>query len=278
MTTYPTEVRPTLFGIVLALYPSDVRNHIEIQRAPDSGGSPDTGNAETIGLAAPGQRTYTDLRGAGTWHYRIRHVRPGATASDWIGWAAATAKPIPRELPNVPEVGGWIIKQGRLESTDGNIKLDAPGETITIGAATDPTTGTGIFAGSDGAGGYDFRAGNPSGQHMHFDESAGELIFTGTLKGNTFEIRDAAGSVVGEIRTLSNILIVTADTGDAVFRSEQGDAYLTANNGDVVLAPDGGSRVVFANASTRATAGSLAEYLEVVVDGTFRRIPLHSQT
>lgn len=186
MTTYATETRPTYFGIVLALYPSDVRNHIEIQRAPDSSGSPDTANAETIGIAAPGQRTFTDLRSSGTWHYRIRHVRPGATPSDWIGWAAATAKPIPDQLPNVPDVGGWIIKQGRLESTDGAIVLDAPNENMRMGAATSPTSGIGFFAGLDGTNPdkYDLRVGDPSGGQMWWDHSEELLKYTGTLEAN----------------------------------------------------------------------------------------------
>lgn len=198
MTTYATETRPTYVGIVLALYPSDVRNHIEIQRAPDSGGSPDTGNAVTIALASPGQRTYIDLRSSGTWWYRIRAVRPEATESSWTDWVGATPKPIPAQLPQIPDVGGWIIKQGRLESTDGNMVLDAPNERLRIGpGVTDATTGVGVFFGLDGSA-YRGRIGDPNGQQLYYDGDrlrySGDIqtihldtSFSGTLTGTTSE-------------------------------------------------------------------------------------------
>lgn len=176
MSPVPTETRITPIGIVLALYPSDPGAAIEVNRAPDSGGSPDTGNAETIAVVPPGTETYTDYVAGGTWHYRIRSLRAGATASSWTGWVAATPVPLPATLPPIPDVGGWIIKQGSLESTDGNIVLDAPNEAIRMGSATAILTGTGFFAGSDGSGGMDFRVGNPSGRHIVFDESAGTFV------------------------------------------------------------------------------------------------------
>jgi hypothetical protein len=233
MTTFPVEVRPSFYGIVLALYPSDLRAHIQIQRAPDSGGSPDTGSAEIIGVAAPGQRTFTDLRGSGTWHYRIRSIRPGATSSAWTDWVAATSKPIPAELPQLPDVGGWIIKQGRLES--GDFVLDAPNEQMRLGSGvTGPLTGVGIFLGLDGSE-YEFRAGNPAGDMIHWDGT--DLTITG-------EITADAGSIGGWLITATTIeaasgnftldsdvqrLLVGAAsaplTGDGVFVGLSGGAY-----------------------------------------------------
>lgn len=199
MPEYATESRLTQYGIVLALYPSTVAAGIEIQRAPDSGGAADTGNAESIAVVPPGQRTFTDLRAGGTWWYRIRHVFAGATASSWTDWVSGTPTQIPPVLPQIPDVGGWIIKHGKLESTDGNITLDAPNETITIGSATAPLTGTGIFLGSDGAAGHDFRAGNPAGNFVHWDESAGTLSISG-------EVTAASGSIGGWGITATDIV------------------------------------------------------------------------
>lgn len=184
MSPFPTETRLAPIGIVLALYPSDPSLSIEIQRAPDSGGSP--GTAETIAIVTPGTRTYTDLRSGGTWHYRSRHVRSGANASAWTAWVAATPVPIPTQLPQIPDVGGWIIKQGRLESTDGAIILDAPNEQIKMGAATSPTVGIGFFAGLDGTNPdkYDLRVGDPNGPQMWWDHSAELLKYSGLLEAN----------------------------------------------------------------------------------------------
>jgi len=81
---------PTTFGCALALYPADTGYAFEIQRAPDSGGSPDTGNAEIVGAVPGDTDVFVDERpGDGaTYHYRIRHVRSGEDASPWTGWLA----------------------------------------------------------------------------------------------------------------------------------------------------------------------------------------------
>lgn len=245
MTTYPTEVRATQIGIVLALYPSDLSASLQIQRAPDSGGSPDTGNAVIVGLVGPGTRTFTDLRGSGTWWYRIRHVRPGATPSDWLDWVSATSVPIPAELPQLPTVGGWVIKQGRLESTDGNIVLDAPDEQIRIGpSVTDATTGVGIFFGLDG-GTYQGRIGDPNGKQLYYDGDtllySGDVqtlhlntAFSGTLTGTTAETTlrtitvpaDRLGAT-GGLTLKASILLGGTNAGKTIRVRFDGDVIAT---------------------------------------------------
>lgn len=99
----------TLAGTVIALFPSDTDYDIEIQRAPDSAGSPDVGNAESIAITPGEQQTYIDElpTDGDPRHYRIRHVRTGETASDWTPWVAITPKTFIsayRQAPVVPSV------------------------------------------------------------------------------------------------------------------------------------------------------------------------------
>ena len=60
------------------------------------------------------------------------------------------------------------ITAGKIDV--GSIEINAATERILFGAATAPTTGTGIFLGKDGSD-YEFRVGDPSGQNMHWDGS-----------------------------------------------------------------------------------------------------------
>lgn len=102
---------PRIYGCALALYAADRTYEIEIQRAPDDGGSPDVGNAETIAQVPGSTSVHIDEKpGTGvTFHYRIRHVRTGETASSWTPWVAivpsffAFAWPPAPVLPSVDE-------------------------------------------------------------------------------------------------------------------------------------------------------------------------------
>ncbi len=98
-------------GCALAIWPADPAYDFEIQRAPDSGGSPDEGSAETVARIPGTQETFVDERpatGATSW-YRIRHVRDGETASSWTPWVALTPQLFARAwrpapvLPSVHE-------------------------------------------------------------------------------------------------------------------------------------------------------------------------------
>lgn len=92
-------------GIVLALYPFDTAQGIEIQRAPDDSGDPDLGNLIIIGLVNPGVEIYTDILpiDGDNRHYRIRH-RVGNATSDWTDWIAHIPTTIPDPLPAIPSL------------------------------------------------------------------------------------------------------------------------------------------------------------------------------
>lgn len=107
MSTFPAEVRFLPVGIALALFPHpDPTLSMEIQRAPDSSGSPDTGSAETVGIVPPGSNSFVDIvGGTGLHHYRARHVRPKATPGEWTDWLALVPEPIPPSLPVRPGLG-----------------------------------------------------------------------------------------------------------------------------------------------------------------------------
>ncbi len=88
---------------------------------------------------------------------------------------------IPPTFGDTPSqvVGGFMAAPGELRQ--GNIAIQGLQERILIGAATAPTTGTGVFIGNDGGTDYDFRAGNPSGNYIHWDGSAATLTIVGSI-------------------------------------------------------------------------------------------------
>ena len=76
-------------------------------------------------------------------------------------------------------VAGW--QAGTQELKSGNVSIQATNERILLGNATEPLSGVGVFIGNDKAGGYDFRAGDPSGNYIHWDASAALLTIIGTI-------------------------------------------------------------------------------------------------
>jgi hypothetical protein len=119
------ELRPLPLGIILALYPSNPTQAIEIERAPDSGGSPDTGSAVTVGVAEPGDRIFWDIvGGAGPYHYRTRHIRPNATPSAYTHWVAARPVVVGK-IPNVPKLRAPSVQAdwSRVTSTTATLTL-----------------------------------------------------------------------------------------------------------------------------------------------------------
>jgi len=88
-------------------------------------------------------------------------------------------------------VGGWTITADAL--TSGNVTINSTNEQILMGAATAPLTGVGVFLGLDGAD-YEFRAGNPAGNYIHWDAST--LTVIGTISGSI-----AAGDLTGTVPT-----------------------------------------------------------------------------
>lgn len=109
---------------------------VEIQRAPDSAGSPDTGNAEVVQRIGPIQRSgtpYTDyLPNDGVRrHYRWRHVRVGYQAGAWSSWLRTPlstgtygAKPVPLPIiipkPDVAQLVGALVFSAASPPTVGS--------------------------------------------------------------------------------------------------------------------------------------------------------------
>lgn len=90
-------------GIQIALYAADTSYQFEIQRAPDSAGTPNVGAAVTIASNIPGtEQLYVDnVPQDGTlWWYQARQVGFGDTPSAWVpvGWVSARAGRIPPNL------------------------------------------------------------------------------------------------------------------------------------------------------------------------------------
>ena len=77
-------------GCALALWAADPTYRIEIQRAPDSGGSP--GSPATIDIVDGTTQVYMDElpEGDDQYHYRIRHTKPGYNDSGWTPYVAIT--------------------------------------------------------------------------------------------------------------------------------------------------------------------------------------------
>lgn len=98
--------------------------------------------------------------------------------------------------------GGWLAESQAL--SNGKVRLEATNERILIGSATEPLTGVGIFIGSDKAGGYDFRAGDPSGNYIHWDASAATLRVNGIFNlGGTVITIGPTGNIQTNINTIS---------------------------------------------------------------------------
>lgn len=105
--TAPVESRNLPIGVPLALYPyPDPTYFMEIWRAPDSSGSPDTSNDEIVAVLPVGRAVFVDyVSGSGPYWYRMRHIRPKATSSNYTEWIEAVPIRIPSVLPPPPPLG-----------------------------------------------------------------------------------------------------------------------------------------------------------------------------
>src|SRR5579859_4282757 len=93
----------TRSGVLLRVVPGSALFWIELQRAPDSGGAPNVGAAQTIATLPPAPLTgvpYVDPQPAtlNVLWYRARHVGPpgtGYTPGNYTAWVSASAAPLP---------------------------------------------------------------------------------------------------------------------------------------------------------------------------------------
>lgn len=112
---------------MLAIYPQlDPSYSTELWRAPDSSGVPDTSADEIIAVLSPGTEVYADIIGGdGPYHYRCRHVRPGATASGYTAWVVATPVKFTGHPPR-PPLAPWVMYQSTEEQEAGPVFPDPP--------------------------------------------------------------------------------------------------------------------------------------------------------
>lgn len=85
-------------GIAIAIYAADEVFDVELQRAPDLGGSP--GVWRTVAIVPGSTQIYRDLlpSNGAVWWYRIRHVLAGYDPSDYTGAQSATPGGLPLNI------------------------------------------------------------------------------------------------------------------------------------------------------------------------------------
>ena len=106
------------YGVALAIFPGNANFAVKIERAPDSGGSPDTANSVFLKVR-PGEPVFVDeLPAAGdTYHYRGMHTREGHDDSVETSWFALKAVELPEVLPVIPPEPNMALDIWRDPST-----------------------------------------------------------------------------------------------------------------------------------------------------------------
>ncbi len=112
-------------------------------------------------------------------------------------------------------IGGWTLSANDLSSgsAGSQISLNSTNQQILVGAATDATTGTGIFIGLDTT--YQFRIGNPAGSHIKWSGSV--LSIAGAITSSAMAISGDM-SLTGDF-TLVGSLLGTDSNGVIRMRS-----------------------------------------------------------
>lgn len=122
------------YGIPLSLLPADTRFHMEVERAPEAAGAPDTGAAVIRGVFPGTQEVLVDHLpndGLGRW-YRSRHVLDGWTASAWTEWFRAVPQRLYAQYKRIPWTPYTTPVVREETSTVRVITLTATPETATI--------------------------------------------------------------------------------------------------------------------------------------------------
>lgn len=174
---------PQLMPSDESILPNAIANNITMS---------DIGDAEQKPLITVGKKTFSD-----TTNGKIEGIDPSNGTYKWligsgtssVDWNVTTADTLTINgslSATTGTIGGWTISSNSLSS--GNVSLNSTAETILLGSATAPMTGTGIFLGKDGSD-YEFRAGNPSGDYIHWNGTNlllnGEQVATIALRANT---------------------------------------------------------------------------------------------
>jgi hypothetical protein len=143
-------------------------------------------------------------------------------------------------------LGSWSAESDALSS--GKIRLEATNERILIGDATNSMTGIGIFQGKDDVGtGYDWRVGDPDGDHILWDASASTLSIVGGV--DLSAKLDKTGGAYASATTGARILMFPdANTGLQIIDDASNDVFKAiiagTDVGDVIIGNYTGSQGV----------------------------------
>lgn len=156
--------------------------------------------------------------------------RAGDPAGDQIFWNGSTLVITGAITAVSGTIGGWTISPSELSS--GSVKIQSTAERFLLGLATAPLTGVGIFIGKDSSD-YEFRAGDPAGDFIHWTGSAlnitGVITATsGTIGGWTLSSSELSAGSVKIQAGAERILMGSATaplTGTGVFIGKDGSDY-----------------------------------------------------
>lgn len=143
-------------------------------------------------------------------------------------------------------IGGWTLSGNDLSS--GSVKISATNEQMLFGSATAPLTGVGVFLGKDGTD-YEFRAGDPSGDYMHWDGSTltinGYVAETegtfggdgsdGALSVSSGTTQIDLGNAKTVVKNYSSISITGTGNIEFINPHSSGTIIYLKSNGDVTI-------------------------------------------
>ena len=162
------------------------------------------------------------------------HFFAGNSAGQYMHWDGSTVTIVGGITATTGTIGGWTISATELSS--GSVKIQSTAERFLLGSATAPLTGTGIFIGKDSAD-YEFRAGNPSGDYIHFDGTTFTIktdTFTGSnpIFTGSVEVRGGEGEARVKLGTsgVSQGRILVYESSTQILQ------ILAENNGPVISA------------------------------------------
>lgn len=121
----PFERRGTT-GVILGVLVGHPAFYSEIWRAPDSGGSPDTGADEVCALLPPGPPRilyqFLPADEATRW-FRGRHKKNGWTTGAWTPWTAGVPVNLQGQSPQLPAYPTVQITQAQPRGSPGNVEV-----------------------------------------------------------------------------------------------------------------------------------------------------------
>src|SRR3990167_5111423 len=119
-------------------------------------------------------------------------------------------------------------------SASGNAEFNAAEQRLMFGAALSITSGKGVFIGKADDGGYDFSVGDPAGNYIRWDESAGTLTIVGGLEVDEIHIPDEVTASSYHVETDGSGWVgeTTANRVNAPMKWTAGGA-LTVTNIDI---------------------------------------------